>query len=197
LIAFARSVYLDRSTQYLYESAGRLRRELSLSPAELSIELMGHHITGAEGRPIRAMAERAGIEAFLQLHPPGIRQQAAQFLARATMLVSLAQDSHLAIPSKIFEYMRYDACLLALAEPESATELLLRETNADVVSPKNIEGLAEILRLRYAEHTAGHRPEPIARVPHFSRLAQAELFFDAIEQQIGYAPRARPVSGSS
>ena len=197
VIAFAGSVYLDRSPQCLFEAVGRVVRELSLSPAEFSIELMGHHITGAEGGPIRAMAKRAGIEAFLQLHPPGTRQQAAAFLARATMLVSLAQDSHLAIPSKIFEYMRYDARLLALAERESATELLLRETDADVVSPKDIEGLAEVLRLRYAEHRAGRRPEPISRMPRFGRRTQAGLLFDAIEQQIENAPGVRPVSDTS
>jgi hypothetical protein len=197
LIAFAGSVYLDRSPQYLFEAVGRIVRELGLSPAELSIELMGHHISGAEGRPIRAMAERAGIEAFLQLHPPGTRQQAAEFLARATMLVNLAQDSHLAIPSKIFEYMRYDAWLLALAERESATELLLRETDADVVSPDDVEGLAGVLRHRYAEHVAGRRPEPIARAPRFDRRAQAKLLFDEVEQQIEKAQGVRPVSGSS
>jgi hypothetical protein len=197
LIAFAGSVYLDRSPHVLFEAAGRVVRELNLSPAEFGIELMGHHITGAEGKPIWAMADRAGIKTFLQLHPPGTRQQAAEFLAHATMLVNLAQDSHLAIPSKIFEYMRYDAWLLALAEPESATELLLRETEADVVSPDDIESLAEVLRLRYAEHVAGRRAEPIARVLRFGRRAQADLLFDAIEQQIPTTKGVRPVAGSS
>ncbi|MCH8083930.1 MAG: glycosyltransferase [Myxococcales bacterium] len=183
LIAFAGSVYLDRSPKQLFEAAGRVVRELGLSPADFGIELMGHHITGADERPIRAMAKRAGLEPFLRLHPPGTRQQAAEFLARAVMLVSLPQDSHLAIPSKIFEYMRYDAWLLAIAERDSATELLLRETEADVVSPDDVEGLTEVLRIRYAEHRTGRRPLPIARSePRFGRSAQAELLFDALEQ---------------
>jgi hypothetical protein len=182
LIAFAGSVYLDRSPKLLFEAAGRVVRELGLSPADFGIELMGHHITGDEGRPIRAMAERAGVESFLQLHPPGTHQQAAKFLARAVMLVSLPQDSHLAIPSKIFEYMRYDAWLLALAERDSATELLLRETEADVVSPGDVEGLTEVLRTRYADHRAGRRPEPTAREVRFGRSAQTERLFYAVEQ---------------
>jgi hypothetical protein len=185
LIAFAGSVYLDRSPKRLFEAAGQVVRELGLSPADFGIELMGHHVTGDEGRPIRAMAERAGIEGFVRLHPPGTRRQAAKFMARANMLVNLPQDSHLAIPSKIFEYMRYDAWLLALAERDSATELLLRETAADVVSPEDIEGLTQVLRGRYADHLAGRRPEPIARETRFSRSAQAELFFDALEQITG------------
>ncbi len=182
LIGFAGSVYLDRTPKLLFEAAGRVVRELGLSPADFGIELMGHHITGDEGRPIRDMAERAGIEHFVQLHPPGTRQQAAEFLARGAMLVNLPQDSHLAIPSKVFQYMRYDAWLLALARRDSATELLLRETEADVVSPDDVEGLTELLRIRYADHRAGRRPEPIAREVRFGRSAQAELLFDALEQ---------------
>jgi hypothetical protein len=193
LIAFAGSVYLDRSPKLLFEAAGRVVRELGLSPTDFGIELMGHHISGDEGRPIRAMTKRAGIEPFVQLHPPGNRQQAAEFLARAVMLVNLPQDSHLAIPSKIFEYMRYDAWLLALAERESATELLLRETAADVVSPDDIEGLTEVLRSRYADHLAGRRPEPIARETRFGRSAQAEHLFEAIEQITG-EPRGPSVN---
>jgi len=184
-IAFAGSVYLDRSPRLLFEAAGRIVRELDLTPTDFGIELMGHHITGDEGRPIRAMAERAGIEPFLKLHPPGTRQQAADFLARAVMLLNLPQDSHLAIPSKIFEYMRYDAWLLALAERDSATELLLRETTADVVSPDDVEALTEVLRSRYADHLAGRYPEPIAREARFGRRAQAEYLFDALEKITG------------
>lgn len=195
-IAFAGSVYLDRSPQTLFEAAGRVVRELDLTPTDFGIELMGHHITGDEGRPFRAMAKRAGVEPFVQLHPPGTRQQAAGFLARAVMLVNLPQDSHLAIPSKIFEYMRYDAWLLALAERDSATELLLRETSADVVSPDDVEGLAEVLRARYAEHLEARHPEPIARETRFGRSAQAEHLFDALEQITG-EPRDPAVNHTS
>ncbi len=185
VIAFAGSVYLDRTPKLLFAAAGRLVRELGLSPADFGIELMGHHITGDEGRPLRHMAEHAGIEQFVQFHPPGTRQQAAEFLARGTMLVNLPQDSHLAIPSKVFQYMRYDAWLLALAERDSATEILLRETDADVVSPDDVESLTEVLRIRHADHRAGRRPEPIAREAGFSRRAQAKLLFDALEQITG------------
>ena len=49
------------------------------------------------------------------------------------MLVNLPQDSHLCIPSKVYEYMRYAAWLLALEPADSATALLLRDSAADVV----------------------------------------------------------------
>jgi len=52
----------------------------------------------------------------------------------------------MAIPSKVFEYMRYEAWLLALAEPRSATAQLLRDTPADVVRPDDVDALAGVLR---------------------------------------------------
>ena len=101
------------------------------------------------------------------------------------MLVSLPQDSHLAIPSKVFEYMRYEAFMLALAEPQSATAQLLRDTPADVVRPDDVEALADVLRRRYLEHREGRRPQRIASDRRFSRRAQAERLFAAINGLLG------------
>ena len=97
------------------------------------------------------------------------------------MLVSLPQDSDMAIPSKIFEYMRYDAWVLALADRDSATERLLRGSAADVVPPRDLEGLAAVLRKRYLQYSRGERPTRLATDPRYSRREQARRLFDAIE----------------
>src|SRR4029450_10757814 len=108
------------------------------------------------------LALETGIDRFVKVHPPGTRQEAAKFLARASVLVNLPQDSHLAIPSKIFEYMQFESWLLALAKPNSATELLLRDTEADVVAPDDVDRLAHILHARYLQHREGRIPTPLA-----------------------------------
>src|SRR5262249_34955014 len=97
------------------------------------------------------------------------------------VLLNLPQDSHLAIPSKIYEYMRYDAAILALATPESATAALLRGTSADVVHPDDVDGIAAVLRRRLREHDEGWRPLPLASPERFSRRVQADRLFDALE----------------
>jgi hypothetical protein len=104
------------------------------------------------------------------------------------VLVSLPQDSHMAIPSKVFEYMRYEAWLLALAEPASATAALLRDTAADVVRPGDMDALADVLRRRYLDFREGRRPARIASDPRFSRRAQAERLFAAIDGVLEAAP---------
>jgi hypothetical protein len=196
-IAYAGTIYLDRNPRTLFVAAERVIRELALRPEEFAIELMGQ-VESLDGLGIEQIAAEAGIGPFVRVHPPQSRQAAADFLATARMLVSLPQDSHMAIPSKVFEYMRYEASLLALAEPESATAEILRDTPADVVRPGDVDALAEVLRRRVLEHREGRRPPRIASDRRFGRRAQAERLFAAIEGLLEAAPapleaRARAV----
>jgi glycosyltransferase involved in cell wall biosynthesis len=184
-IVYTGSVYLDRNPRLLFRAVARLARELHLGPEDLGIEFMGK-IEDVDGDlPLEAIAADEGVEEFVTLHPPGTREDALQLLARASVLLNLPQASHLAIPSKIYEYMRFDAWLLALAEQDSATELLLRDTPADVVDPDDADGLTAVLRRRYTEHAAGRRPQPIAVEERFSRRAQADQLFEAVERFTG------------
>jgi glycosyltransferase involved in cell wall biosynthesis len=196
-VAYAGAVYIDRNPRTLFLAAARVIRELGLGPKDFAIELMGP-VDGLDGLSVEQIADGAGIGSFVHVHAPGTRQAAAAFLATASVLVSLPQDSHMAIPSKVFEYMRYEASLLALAEPQSATAQLLRDTAADVVRPGDVDALADVLRRRYLEHREGRRPERIACDRRFSRRAQAERLFAAIDALLEAAPepleaRARAV----
>jgi protein-tyrosine-phosphatase len=180
-IAYAGTIYLDRDPRPLFRAVAEVVRSLGLSPEEFRIELMGE-VKSYDGRPIEAIARETGIEAFVRARPPGPRREVMDFLADATVLLSLPQDSHMAIPSKIFEYMEFDAWILALASPGSATEFLLRHSTADVVSPHDVHQIANALRRRYHQYRQGLRPSRLARNSRFSRRAQAELLFDAIER---------------
>lgn len=87
----------------------------------------------------------------------------------------------MAIPSKVFEYMRFDAWLLALAERGSATEEVLRGSGADVVGPDDVAGIARALALRMDQYAASGPPAQPALVPECSRAHQARILFDALE----------------
>jgi len=105
------------------------------------------------------------------------------------MLVTLPQDSDMAIPAKIFDYMQFDAWLLALADDGSATEQLLRGSTADVVAPDAIDTIAGLLHLRYLQHLRGEWPERLATDPRYSRREQADRLFVALEAIAGVPPR--------
>ena len=183
LIAYAGTVYLDRTPEVLFRAAARVAEDLELDPSRFGIEFMGS-LGSLDGTTIDELADRAGLAGFVKMHPPSDYQVAQRFLATASMLVSLPQDSHLAIPSKIFDYMRFEARLLALAEPDSATERLLRGTSAEVVEPLDEEGLVRALTRAVLDWRVGKAVEPLATDPRFSRRTRAAELFDAIEARL-------------
>jgi hypothetical protein len=100
------------------------------------------------------------------------------------MLVTMSGTNATAIPAKTFECIRFNAWILALSAPGSATELLLQGTDADVAAPRDVDRITDIIRKRYQQHAAGVTPAPIAADSRFSRRGQAQVLLDAIESKI-------------
>lgn len=186
LVAYAGSIYLDRDPSALFRAASQFARERRLEPADFAIEFMGSEETHSPG--IEELARRAGLERYFRRHSARPRHEAMEFLAGAAMLVSLPQDSNMAIPSKVFEYMRYDAWLLALAEKDSATYQLLSGSGADVVAPDDVDGIARVLASRYDQYATAGRPRQPALLHRCSRAAQAEILFTTLDAVIA-SPR--------
>jgi glycosyltransferase involved in cell wall biosynthesis len=181
VISYAGAIYLDRDPGVLFASVAHIIRELGLTPDDVGIEMMGY-VEEYQGKTIQSIAAEAGIETYVRIFPPGPRDAAMEFLSHASVLVSLPQDNYMAIPSKVFEYMQFDAWLLAMAVPGSATELVLRGTDADIVDPGDIKAISERLRVRYRQFRAGERPGNKKGIEAFSRREQARLLFDTIDR---------------
>jgi glycosyltransferase involved in cell wall biosynthesis len=186
-LAYAGTIYLDRNPAVLFRAAAVLVREFGLSPAEFSIELKGH-VQSLDGVTVNEIAASEGIGDYVRTHPPGSRMEALALLASATVLISLPQDSDMAIPSKVFEYMQFPAWLLAFAQAESATGLALRGSDTDVVAPDDVDGTYAVLRRRFLQFRAGERPSPAKRGGPLSRRAQGRILFDEIERCLGSPP---------
>ena len=190
VVAYAGAVYLDRNPETFFRAASRVVKELNLLPEEFSIEFMGHIGLDFD---LDALSRAAGVSEFVHTRASGTRAEAAEFMAGASMLLNLPQDSHLAIPSKIYDYMTYQSYMLVLAEAESATANLLRDTRADVIDPRDEVAIARVLAQRVEEWQRGERPMPLAEDDRFSRTARAVVMFDHLGQVSG---PASPVHGS-
>jgi hypothetical protein len=184
LITYAGSLY------FVYEhplpfflGVSMLVQEFGLRPHQLGVEFIGHS-EQYEGEPVADIANAAGLRGFFHGRPHLPRHQVMERLNRASVLVSLAQFNDLAIPSKIFDYMRCGAWIVAVASPGSATEALLRDTGADVVHDNTATLIHQALRRRYLEFLGGIRPKPIAPNTHSSRREQAAVFFNAVRQAV-------------
>ncbi|HET9708444.1 MAG TPA: glycosyltransferase [Gemmatimonadales bacterium] len=180
LVAYAGTIYLDRDPRPLFRAAALVIRAQRLEPAEFGIELMGD-VQQFDGAFVMGIAREEGVEQYVHLRPAGTRREALQFLSQAQLLVVLPQDSDLAVPAKIFDYMRCDAWVLALARRDSAVELLLRGSRADVLDPENVPGIARLFADRVAQFRRGDRPVRLSEDPRFCRRTMADRLFGAIE----------------
>jgi hypothetical protein len=181
-IAFAGNIYIDRSPVELFRAAATVIRRRHLGPEDFALAFMGHvHEFGGES--LQSLAEREGVGPYLTLRPYGTRSEAHEFLSQAAVLVNLPQGTELSLPSKVFEYMMFDAWLLILTRQETATADVFRARDADVVEPNDVEGIASALDHRFEQFARGERGTPFRYLaPELSRAAQGELLFEAIER---------------
>ncbi len=177
-LVYAGTIYLDRDPRILFRAAARLIAELTLTPADFGIHVLGYVDRGTV--PISQIASEEGLDGFVTIESQRPHRETLELLAQATMLVSLPQDSDLAIPAKIFEYLRFDAWVLVLATRDSAPGLLFEYSGADVVAPNDLERMVAVLRERFLQYRQGTRPTRIARDGRFSRRGQAGILLDAI-----------------
>lgn len=182
-IAHAGTLYLDRDPRALFRAAAQVIRKLALTPDDLTLEFIGD-LEAVGGFPIEEVAREEGIASHVRTGPSRPHREALAFMADATMLVTMSGSNMAAIPAKTFECVRFPAWILALSAPDSATDLLLRGTDADVAAPSDAERIAEIIEKRYREHAAGVRPEPVGRDVRFSRAHQAATLFAALESRV-------------
>jgi len=182
-IAHAGTIYLDRDPRPLFRAAARLIAERALTPAQFGLDFIGD-FGGVGSYPLQAVAREEGIENFVTVGASLPHAKAMEFMAGATMLVTMSGGNIAAIPAKTFECVRFEAWLLALTASGSATARVLQGTGADVAAPDDTEAIATILRRRYGEHTQGVIPPQIGGDGRFSRRRQAAILFDALEGRL-------------
>ena len=177
-IAYAGNIYVGRDPTVFFAALARVIRDLSLTPEQIGADFLGG---GDYARDIVLSAAReAGIAPFVSHTPRQSHREALAFLSRAPMLLNLPQHHHLAIPAKVFEYVQMPSWLMVLAESGSATELLLRDSTADVLDPRDVDGIAERLRCRFLQHARGERPSPVNASGRFDRDRQSQILLDAL-----------------
>jgi hypothetical protein len=183
VIAHAGTVYLDRDPRGLFQAAGRVIREEALTPDDFSLEFIGE-LEAVGGFPIEEVARAEGISEYVRTGPPRPHNAAIEFMAQATMLVTMSGSNMAAVPAKTFECIRFPAWVLALSAPGSATAELLEGTGADVAASGDADAIAAIIRRRYREHRSGVLPQPLGQDVRFTRRHQAGILFNAVEQRV-------------
>ena len=189
VIAFTGMIYLGRNPRPLFRAAARVARATGASPNEFVVEFMGDD--SCDGIPLTTIATEEGLGAHFRSHGFRPRREALELLSRASLLVSLPLRTEMTLPAKLFEYTRFEAWLLALADQESATAKLLAGTNADVVGAGDVDAMEKVIASHYSEFRAGVRPVALNRDGRFDRTTQSARLFDALEKLAAAGPTRR------
>lgn len=180
VIGYPGGIYLGRDPGPVFDAVGRMVQDLHLAPADIGLEFMGFFEPHIRAR-LEQLTEAHGIEPYVVVHNGQPRPKALEFMAGCAVLVALQQGSDLAIPAKLFEYMRFPAWLLVVAGQASATAHLLRGTEADVHEPGDVEGIQAALTARYRSLQHNGRPAPLGNEQRFARRYQAGRLLAAMD----------------
>lgn len=187
LVVYAGSVYGGRDPRPFLRAAARVVDGHGLGPDEFGIEFVGD-ASSREYGALELLAAEEGLEDHFEAAGPLPRHEALRRAARASVLLNLPQTSCLCIPAKVYEYLQMEGRILALEEPGSATERLLREEDADIVRPDDVEAIARVLRDRYEAFASEGRTRSRAPDPSLGRAAQAERFVRLLEDRVASTP---------
>lgn len=179
IISHTGSLYSGRDPRILFRAVAKVVERLALAPGDLHIHFMGDDIY--EGRALADLAADCGVADFTIVERRRPRAEALKLIQSSAMVVLLPQQHVHSVPGKVFEYVQLAAWPLIIAEAGTATELLLRDTGADVLAPDDVDGVANAIATRYEAFRAGERPTPLNADGRYDRARQTSLLLDALE----------------
>lgn len=184
VVAYAGTIYLDRDPRPLCRAVARAVKARGLTPDDFGLEFMGE-VSTFDGARLEDIAAEEGVADYVRILPSGTRREALEFAAGASMLVVLPQDSDMAIPAKLFEYMRFDAWILVCGPTDSAARSIVEGLDVDAVESGDVDAMTRVLIRRWDLHRRGVQATPLARHARLSRRARAEVLFESIEVVTG------------
>lgn len=153
-VTYVGNFYHERSPERLFHAMGLLMAREALIPDQIEIRLVGD-CQYAAGRSVMDMAEQAGIAGSVVIVGDVSYPDALAEMGRADLLLLLASDQPLQIPTKAYEYLASGRSVLALVE-EGATARLFAGADADVLVGSTPEEIASVVQKRMERWT----PEP-------------------------------------
>lgn len=193
-VTYAGAIYLDRDPRALFDAAATVIKDLQLREDQFRLELVGQ-VASYNGISTRHLAQLAGISSHVDIVPPESQEALRRRLSRSSVLVSLPQDSLYAVPSKVFEYMQYEAWIMVYGKPGTAIWETLSDSAVKLVSAGDINASAELLKKFYLEFKEGRNPPKVVE-KRFSRQYQAEKFFQEISRVMSKSNGPRDRSGA-
>ena len=155
-----------------------------------------------KGRPLEEVVAEHGLSGHVRVESPLMKTETFRRLAQSGLLLLLAEDLTLQVPSKAYEYLRAGRPVLALAPREGAVADLFATTGGGrVVDPTDSAGIEAVLREAYLGWSDGRDvrlpdQEAVSRFERAELTGQLAKVLDGMRPPSGRAGRSRRRSGT-
>ncbi len=132
LIVYAGSFYMRRDPKPFLAALASVHRRNGVGGRRLDVRLVGD-CRFYEGEAIEAEVERLGLTDVVTFVDWLPHAETMKLMQRADLLLLLAQCQPLSVPNKLYEYVGMGKPILAAADEEGETALLLRQIGGHYV----------------------------------------------------------------
>jgi glycosyltransferase involved in cell wall biosynthesis len=172
---------IERDPTQLFAAIARMSEQHRIRPREFVIRFRaaGHDDL------LRELAQRYGVDAFVEIVPPiSYREALVEMQAADGLLVLQASNCNDQIPAKLYEYLRARRPIVALTDLSGDTAEVVRSAGLDTIAPlDSAEAIAALLE-RFVEAVRSDRaPLPAAAfVAGASRRARTQALAALLER---------------
>jgi glycosyltransferase involved in cell wall biosynthesis len=172
---------MERNPSQLFAAIAQLAAAARIRPREFVIRFRA----AAHDELLRELAQRHGVDAFIEICPPvPYRDALVEMRAADGLHVLQAGDCNNQIPAKLYEYLRARRPIVALTDPRGDTAETVRRAGLDSIAPLNsTEAIAALLE-RFIEGVRSGRatsPEP-GFVASASRRGRAQELAELLDR---------------
>ena len=184
VITYAGSLYVQRNPLPVFRALRALVDSGDIDRDRIDVELIGD-CDLAEGRPVTEIARECGIGGCVRITGRLSRGDTLRRVARADLLLVLAENWTVQIPGKTYEYLRAGRPILALTSEGALADLVRRTNSGWVADPADGPAVAAAVRQAYRcwRDGVGPRAEP-AVVAGFDRRVLAGRFAEVFDRSL-------------
>jgi Fe-S-cluster formation regulator IscX/YfhJ len=179
-ILFAGVLYRDRTPYPLLAALEELLSQPDVDPTRIRLTFMGSKVGPYSDRALETWIRGKRCAAVVRILPEQDSAAVAQEVAKATVLLNLAQQGPLYVPAKTYEQLASGREVLLICEDDTEPAQIVAGIRGVIrVDQSNAQALLEVLRDLYNRHVvAGIASVPTeAEVRGFSRALSNERFW--------------------
>jgi len=180
-LVFAGTIYLNRSPEPLFAALDALVAHGQISEDRIEIKLIGTCIP-YRGVTVQSLIARYNLQGMVRVVDRVPYDVCIDNMADADALLVLGQGFN-QIPAKVFDYLRINRPVFAIAEDGETKQLLGRFANAFVADPNRIEDIqAKFLGLIQRIHSGAKFLDEGANIDRYNRRELARQLSECLER---------------